>query len=139
MGKEKIIAALNQDIALELGAIVQYMWHHVMAEGMKSPEISEMFRDTSMDEMKHAEEFAERIDYLGGVPVTKPEPIKVGGDLIKMIRDDLAGERGAIKKYKEDIKLCIAEDDPVTRLMLEEILADEEKHAHDWRTLLAGD
>jgi bacterioferritin len=139
MGRDKIIKALNEGLAAELSAIVQYMWHHVMAEGMESPEISEMFRSAAMDEMKHAEELAERIDYYGGVPTIRPKEIKTGGNLKKMIRDDLETEQVAIKMYKEHIKICIEENDPVTRLMLEEILSDEEHHEYDWRTLLAGD
>jgi bacterioferritin len=139
MGRDKIIKALNEGLAAELSAIVQYMWHHVMAEGMESPEISEMFRSAAMDEMKHAEELAERIDYYGGVPTIRPKEIKTGGNLKKMIRDDLETEQVAIKMYKEHIEVCIEENDPVTRLMLEEILSDEEHHEYDWRTLLAGD
>lgn len=45
MVREKIIDALNQDLAAELGAIVQYMWHHVMVEGLESPEIEEILTD----------------------------------------------------------------------------------------------
>jgi len=50
-----------------------------------------------------------------------------------MIQDDLAKENSAIKQYKEHIKLAIEEDDPTTRLMLEEILSDEEDHADTWK------
>lgn len=134
---KKIVEVLNKDLGDELAAIMQYMWHHVMAEGMESPEIAELFKKTSIDEMKHAEKLAERIDYFGGVPTTKPSEIKMGGNLKKMVRDDLAAERGAIKNYKEHIKLCVQESDPVTRLMLEEILTDEENHEYLWRTVLA--
>lgn len=134
---KKIVEALNTALGMELGAIVQYMWHHVMAEGMESPEIAEMFKKTSIDEMRHAEKLAERIDYYGGVPTTKPSEIKVGGDLKKMIEDDLAGELMAIKTYKQFIKLAADEGDPVTRLMLEEILTQEEDHEYNWRTVLS--
>ncbi len=134
---KKIVEALNTALGMELGAIVQYMWHHVMAEGMESPEIAEMFKKTSIDEMKHAEKLAERIDYYGGVTTTKPSEIKVGGDLKKMIEDDLAGELMAIKTYKQFIKLAADEGDPVTRLMLEEILTQEEDHEYNWRTVLS--
>lgn len=134
---KKIVDALNIALGMELGAIVQYMWHHVMAEGMESPEIAEMFKKTSIDEMNHAEKLAERIDYYGGVPTTKPAEIKMGGNLKKMIEDDLAGELMAIKTYKQFIKLAADEGDPVTRLMLEEIVTAEEKHEYDWRTVLA--
>lgn len=136
MSKEKLIKALNDDLALELAAITQYMWHHVMAEGMESPEISEMFRKIAIDEMKHAEKLAERINYLGGIPVTKPAEIKVGGDLKKMIKDDLDGERMAIKQYKQHIKIAEELGDPVSKRILEDIIMDEEEHDDKFSAIL---
>lgn len=136
VSKEQLLKALNTDLAYELSAIVQYMWHHVMAKGMESPSIMDKFRSTSMDEMKHAEKLSERIDYFGGTPTTKPTEIKMGGDLRKMMQDDLDGEHGAIERYRSHIKLAIEAEDPVTRLMLEEILTDEEDHAYTWETIL---
>jgi len=135
--RQKIIKALNTDIGMEIGAIIQYLYHHVMAEGMESPAIIDLFEETAKDEMKHMEMLAERIDYLGGVPTTKPAPIKVGGDLKKMIKDDLDGEYMAIKTYKGHIELCAKIGDSTTRLMLEQILTDEEGHANTWETTLA--
>src|SRR3990172_780239 len=87
-GSQEIIDALNKDIADELAAIVQYMWHHVMGAGISSPAI--------VDEMKHAEALAERVDYLGGVPTKQPSPIKMGGELRNMIQEDLDNENAAI-------------------------------------------
>ncbi len=132
----KIIDALNKDREDELSAIIQYMKHHYEGEGMESPEILDIFKETAMTEMKHAEKLGERINYLGGIPTKKTSPIMEGGDLKKMIQDDLAKENTAIKQYKEHIKLAIEENDPVTRLMLEEILSDEEDHANTWETTL---
>lgn len=134
--RQKIIKALNFDIGLEIGAIIQYVMHEVMAEGMESPAIMEKFESISRDEMKHLERFAERVNYLGGVPNTKPAPIKVGGALKKMMQDDLDGEYMAIKTYKEHVKMCAGIGDTTTRLMLEEILTDEERHADTWETIL---
>jgi bacterioferritin len=134
--REKIIKALNIDIGLEIGAIIQYIMHEVMAEGMESPAIMEKFESTSRDEMKHLEKLAERVNYLGGVPSTKPAPIKVGGVIKKMMQDDLNGEYTAIKTYKSHVKMCEEIGDTTTRLMLEEILTDEENHADTWETIL---
>ena len=133
---KKIIDALNEDRGYELAAIMQYMGHHYEAEGIESPAVIEIFKKTSIDEMKHAEALAERIVYLGGTPVQKPTAIAKGGDLKKMMKDDLAAENGAIKRYKEHIKLCAHEGDPTTRLMLEQILSEEEGHADTWETTL---
>ncbi len=132
----KLIEALNKDRADELAAIMQYMGHHYEGAGMDSPGILEIFKSTSITEMKHAEMLAERIVYLGGEPTKEPSAILKGGDLRKMIQDDLAKENGAIKQYKEHIKLAEEEGDTTTRRMLEEILADEEKHADTWETIL---
>lgn len=131
-----LLAALNADLSDELAAIVQYMWHHVMATGKESPEIAEIFAATSKDEMKHAEMLAERLDYYGAVPTTVPTAIKVGGKLDRMMLEDLAGEEQAMAAYRAHIKLATELDDPVTRLMLEQILTDEEEHADTWRTIM---
>ena len=133
---QKIIEALNKDRADELGAIVQYMKHHYEAEGLESPEIIELAKKIAKDEMSHAEKLGERINYLGGIPTKKVSSILEGGDLKKMVEDDLAKENGAIKQYKEHIKLAVEEEDFTTRLMLEEILKDEEGHANTWETVL---
>ena len=135
-GVKKIIAALNQDVSLELGAVIQYLWHHYMAEGMESPAIIELQEKVSRDEMKHLEAFAERVIALGGEPPTEIAPVKKGGDLKKMMRDDLAGERNAIQVYKGHIKLAAELGDTTTRLMLEEIVSQEEGHVDLWETTL---
>lgn len=133
---KKIIDALNEDREFELAAIMQYMGHHYEGEGMESPAIIELFKKTALDEMKHAELLAERVVYLGGTPSTKPAKIMKGGEIRKMVSDDLAAENDAIKRYKEHIKLCDKEGDPTTRLMLEGILSQEEGHADLWETTL---
>lgn len=136
MDKNKIIGLLNADRADELAAIIQYMGHHYEADGIDSVAVVDKFKSTAIDEMKHAEALAERIAYLGGEPVKKPSEIKKGGEVKKMIQDDLDAENTAIKNYKEHIKAIDAEGDITTRRLLEEILADEEGHADQWETTL---
>jgi len=134
---EKLINLLNQSIARELAVSIQYMWQHIMAVGVESPVVTDIFKKIAIVEMKHAEKIAERLDYLGGVPTTKPSEIKVGGDLKKMIKDDLEAEKEAITLYKQVIKTAEEEDDVVTRRLFEEILADEEEHENTFKTLLS--
>lgn len=135
--RQRIIDALNADLSAEIAAIIQYSHHHFTAEGLESPAIIEIFNATAKDEMEHMEKLSERIVYFGGLPTTKPGPMKTGGDLRKMIQDDLDAENGAIKQYKEHVKLCSEVGDTTTRLMLEEIQSDEEGHADTWETILA--
>jgi len=58
-----------------------------------------------------------------------------GDGLLEMIREDLVAERIVIHSCSETIRY-LGDDDPTTRRMIEEILADEEDHADDLRTLL---
>ena len=134
--KKKIVDVLNLDRAYELAAILQYMGHHYEGEGVESPAIIDLFKKISMDEMKHAELLGERIVYLGGVPVQKSASVKRGGEIKAMVKDDLEAENGAIERYKTHIKLCAELGDTTTRLMLEEILSQEEGHADAWETTL---
>jgi bacterioferritin len=53
-----------------------------------------------------------------------------------MIQEDLVAERVAIESYQEMIRF-IADGDPTSRAMLEDILAKEEEHAEDLATLVA--
>ena len=136
MADPKLLDILNKSIALELQVSIQYMLHHVQAVGLESPAVRDIFKQLAIEEMKHAEAFAERLDLLGGVPTTKPEPIMQGGSLTKMIQDDLKAEQEAVDMYREAIRLAIAANDPVTRLMYEEILAAEESHRKTFSDLL---
>jgi bacterioferritin len=134
--RKKLIDELNRGVAREITAIIQYSYHHVMAEGMESPALSEIFEKIALQEMDHLEEFADRIKYLGGVPTTKPNPIKVGGTLKEMVEQDLELEYEAIRMYKGQIAIAAEIGDTTTRLMLEKILTAEEEHADQWETVL---
>jgi bacterioferritin len=85
--------------------------------------------------MKHAESIAERLFYLGEIPTTKPDPIKVGKTLKEMIVQDVSDEKKAIDMYKEIIAVAQKEGDVTTAFLFMEILKDEEDH-HDTFTAL---
>jgi bacterioferritin len=58
-----------------------------------------------------------------------------GESLVDMIKEDLVAERIAVESYTEIIRY-LADNDPTSRRMMEEILAKEEEHAEDMKTLL---
>jgi len=58
-----------------------------------------------------------------------------GDTLLDMIREDLVAERIAIESYSEIIRY-LADNDPTSRRMMEAILANEEEHAEDMKSLL---
>ena len=135
---KQLMDLLNQAIAREIQVSVQYLWQHVQCTGVKGFAVKDELKKIAIAEMKHAEEIAERLVYLGGRPTTHPEPIKIGNTLKEMIRIDKKDEEGAIALYRRIIAVARKEGDEVTEKMFKEILADEEEH-HDTFTGLLED
>jgi bacterioferritin len=138
LASQKLLEYLNLGIARELQVSIQYMWHHVHVTGTDGVIVENILRKTAIAEMKHAERLAERLDYLNGVPTTKPDPIFVGGSLIEMLKQDEQNEEEAINLYKQAIQVAAEEGDYTTRRLLEDILAEEENHINTFGKLLVG-
>jgi len=139
MASKKLQDMLNDAIAREIQVSVQYMWQHVMVKGINAESVGGVFRGIAMAEMKHAEAIAERLDYLGGVPTTKPTPIAIGKTAKEMLQINKKAEEDAIKLYKEIISVASREGDVVTRKLFESILSEEEGHHNTFSTLLEKD
>ncbi len=133
---KELMEMLNQAIAREMQVSVQYIWQHVQCTGVKGFAVRDVFKKFAVAEMKHAEEIAERLVYLGGTPTTKPEPIRVGNTLKEMIQIDKKDEEGAIAMYRKIVALARKEGDEVTEKMFRDILADEEGHHDTFSSLL---
>jgi len=138
MASKKLLEKLNDAIGRELQVSVQYLWQHVTVRGINAESVGGVFKSTGITEMKHAEAIAERLDYLGGVPTTKPAPIEVGTSVKDMLKLDKKAEEDAIKLYKEIVSLADKEGDIVTKRLFEGILTDEEGHHNTFSTLLEG-
>jgi bacterioferritin len=138
VASQKLLELLNKGIARELQVSIQYMWQHVQVTGIDGAVVKGIFKEIAIAEMKHAEALAERLDYLDGVPTTKPDPVFVGGSVIEMLKQDEQNEEEAITLYKEAIQVASKEGDFTTRRLLEEILSEEEKHIDTFGKLLVG-
>ncbi len=136
MASKKLQDKLNEAIAMELQVSIQYIWQHVTIRGINAESVGGIFKQIAIVEMKHAEEIAERLDYLGGKVTTKPTPITIGTTAENMLRIDKEAEEGAIRLYKEIVALADKEGDIVTRRLFEGILSQEEDHHNQFSTLL---
>ncbi|MGD9130776.1 MAG: demethoxyubiquinone hydroxylase family protein [Candidatus Bathyarchaeota archaeon] len=138
MASKKLLELMNKGIARELQVAIQYMWQHVTVTGIKGVMVEDVFKEIAITEMKHAEDIAERLAYLNGVPTVKPDPIFVGSDLTEMLKLDEKAEEEAIRLYKTTIKVANDEGDSTTRRLFEQILAEEEEHLDTFSKLLVG-
>lgn len=131
-GNEQVIKTLNALLADELAAINQYMVHSEMCDDWGYGRLHDAIEKRAIDEMRHAEKLIGRVLFLDGNPiVTELSPITIGADVEAQLRNDLAGELGAVKAYNEGIRLAVEVADNGTRELLESILSDEEEHI-DW-------
>jgi len=136
MASQELLDMLNQAIAREIQVAVQYMWQHVQWSEVKHFSVKDELKSIAVEEMKHAEEIAERLFYLGEKPTTKPAPIFVGGNLEEMITADMKAEEEAIALYKKILRKASDEGDETTNTLFRHILADEEDHHDTFVSLL---
>ena len=135
----ELLDLLNQAIAREIQVSVQYMWQHVLWKGVQGYAVKDAFKMTAISEMKHAEAIAERLNYLGGIPTTKPTPIFIGTTLKQMIETDKKDEEAAISMYQKIILVARKEGDETTESLFKKILSDEEEHHDLFSSLLEKD
>lgn len=138
MASQELLELLNKGVARELQVSIQYMWQHVMWKGIEGFAVKDELKKIAIQEMKHAEEIAERLAYLGGVPTTKPDPIFVGESLKEMLERDKKDEESAIELYHQIIKKAMEEEDYTTVQIFKKILQDEEGHLDTFAGLLEG-
>lgn len=128
ISKEKLVELLNEDLSGELQAIMEYLLYHYTVKGLIREPIAELFESFSKDEMKHAEELAERIVGLGGTPTIHPKPFQPGKTAVEMLKNGLMREEQALKDYAERRDQCEASGEVGTALIIENIIVDEQHH-----------
>ncbi|HEV7220194.1 MAG TPA: ferritin-like domain-containing protein [Terriglobales bacterium] len=141
--RKTVVRVLNDALATELVCVLRYKRHHYMASGIHAQAVAEEFLEHAREEQEHADKIAERITQLDGEPDFNPATLVSrshsqyveGTSLVDMIQEDLVAERIAIESYSEIIRY-LGDKDPTSRRVMEEILAKEEEHAEDMKTLI---
>ena len=128
-GDEKVIEFLNKALTNELTAINQYWLHYRVLDDWGVHKLAEYERHESIDEMKHADQLAERILFLNGLPNFQAiHKLKVGETVEEILRADLAMEEEAIPLLRDGIEYCETARDYVSRDLFASILESEEEH-----------
>ena len=126
---EKSIGILNEAIADELKAIHQYMYFHFHCDDQGYDPLANLFRQTAITEMQHAERIAERILFLkGDVEMVPNAPVAKIHDVDKMLAKALELEEGAVELYNRFATKSAENGDSVTKQLFEELVVAEEGH-----------
>lgn len=141
--RETVIHILNDVVATEIVCVLRYKRHYYMASGIHAQSVAQEFLKHAAEEQGHADLAAQRIVQLGGAPDLNPAGLAMrshsqyveGASLVEMIQENLVAERIAVESYSDIIRY-LGTDDPTTRIMIETIMAKEEEHAEDMKTLL---
>jgi bacterioferritin len=136
MDKKTLIGKLNEDLAGELGAIIQYLTYAAKATGPYRPQLTQFFLKEVPDEQGHAQFLANKIVALGGEPVTLPRPVPAAKSNRKMLEAVLKAERQATKDYTERAKEAEAFGDKGLAVQLEDMVRDESGHAEETERIL---
>lgn len=136
MNKQEMIAALNDDLAGELQAIIQYLTYSAKVTGPWRPQLVTFMQTEIQDELMHAQFLADKIVALGGDPVTTPKPIPQADDAKSMLEAILAAEKQAGKNYEERAKQADEYGDKGLAVQLEDMVRDETGHAEETEKLL---
>ncbi|MFA5182297.1 MAG: ferritin-like domain-containing protein [Syntrophales bacterium] len=125
--KKKVIEVLNKARAMELQAIHQYMNQHYNLDDLDYGELAAKVKLIAIDEMRHAEMFAERVKELGGEPTTDLADKVVKGQKIDTIfAFDTKLEDDTMDIYNQFLLVC-RENGDSTSMKLFEVIVDEEQ------------
>ncbi len=128
-GDEKVIEFLNKALTNELTAINQYWLHYRVLADWGVKKLADKEKEESIDEMKHADQLAERVLFLGALPNFQAiHKLKVGETVEEILKADLALEMEAIPLLRDAIEHSEKVRDYVSRDLFASILESEEEH-----------
>jgi bacterioferritin len=130
--RDKIVKALNEILHLELTGINQFFLHARILKNWGYERLAEATQHRSIDEMKHAQKFVDRILYFDGVAnLQKIGPLRIGQSVVEILKADCEHEKKLVEVMSAQVKNLMALEDHGSRTLVEEMLRSEEEDI-DW-------
>ena len=128
MSREDLINGLNEDLNLELEALLRSIYPAAAGRGMLGHELRELLKKELPSELEHATFLADKIVALGGevqIRPTMPQQVNAARDLLQQ---NIAAERKIIGNYSKRIDQAAEYGDRGLAIRLEDILSAETDH-----------
>src|SRR5271170_3443909 len=126
--RKKLIDALNEDLSREYQAIIAYVNYSQVLKGAQYMNIADELAVHAAEELSHALQIANHVDYLGGMPSVTPKPVKTSEKAEDMLRFDLENEKTTIANYRRRVRQADAMNEFALSEELRDILVQEQDH-----------
>lgn len=126
--RDELIKLLNEDLAREYQATISYVIYSQVLKGAQFMNIASELEVHASEELSHAIILAKQIDYLGGMPITQPAPVRTSEKAEDMLRFDLEAENETIRNYRLRVKQCEAMGEYAMAEQIRDILVQEQDH-----------
>ena len=138
-GYAALIKSLNEDLAREYQAIIAYVVYSQTLKGPQYMNIAGELEKHAAEELSHALQISQQIDYLGASPTVQPLPVKVTEDSKAMLEADLENEKETVRAYRERVQQCEDLGEFAMAEVIRQILVQEQEHMIDLATALGID
>ncbi|ACO32023.1 MULTISPECIES: ferritin-like domain-containing protein [Acidobacterium] len=137
--RKQFIDALNEDLAREYQAIIAYVNYSQVLKGAAYMNIARELEVHAAEELSHALQLSDHIDYLGGMPTVHAKEVKTSEKAEDMLRFDLENEKETIRNYRRRVKQADELNEFAISESLRGILVQEQDHLSALATALGID
>jgi bacterioferritin len=139
IARKKFTDALNEDLSREYQAIIAYVNYSQVLKGAAYMNIADELAVHAAEELSHALQIANHVDYLGGMPAVVPKPVKTSEKAEEMLRFDLENEKETIRQYRRRIRQADELNEFGIAESLRNIIVQEQDHLIALATALGID
>jgi bacterioferritin len=139
MTRKKLIDALNEDLSREYQAIIAYVNYSQVLKGAAYMNVAGELAIHAKEELDHALQIANHVDYLGGMPSVTPKTVKTSDKADDMLKFDLENEKETIRNYRRRVKQADELNEFAIAESLRGILVQEQDHLITLATALGID
>lgn len=134
--RERLIQGLQEDLAREYKAIIQYVIFSQKLDGARYMDIATELEKHAHQELDHALAVARQLDYFGAYPTHEPKAVQVSEQNEEMLWFDLQAEDETVRNYRERIQQAQALGEYALAEVLQEIVRNEQDHQIDLASAL---
>jgi bacterioferritin len=128
MSRDQLVQGLQEDLAREYKAIIQYIIFSQKLDGARYMDIASELEAHAHEELDHAIAIARQLDYYGAYPVHQPKPVQVSEDNEEMLWADLQAEDDTVANYRQRIQQAQSLGEFALAEVLQEIVKQEQDH-----------